>query len=189
MSSPYRSRNNVSLPIRAGLIRGKALLTTPLIGRVPSGSSYLPRSHRRHSGWGCLCFPVVIEKPIQSYRPSRGPCRKKACLGKELIRVVFLSPPIPEVGRSGDRFQPRQIESGCFPAARAECECPINGIPIAGLQTGNAGTTNRPQTQHGSQGLTVGVSRIQDDLFGVVFGLSINSVRMSWRQLIERATI
>ena len=53
----------------------------------------------------------------------------------------------------------------------------------------DAGTINRPQTQHGSQWLTVGAPRIQDNLFGSTFGLSIKSVRMSWRHLIEHATI
>ncbi len=53
----------------------------------------------------------------------------------------------------------------------------------------DAGTINRPQTQHGSQWLTVVASRIQDNLFGGTFRLCIKSVRMSWRRLIEHTTI
>ena len=43
----------------------------------------------------------------------------------------------------------------------------------------DAGAINRPQTQHGSQRLTVGALRIQDNLFGSTFGLSIKSVGIS----------
>ena len=43
----------------------------------------------------------------------------------------------------------------------------------------DAGTINRTQTQHGSQWLTVGASRIQDNLFGSKFRLGVKSVRLS----------
>ena len=43
----------------------------------------------------------------------------------------------------------------------------------------DTGTINRTQTQHGTQRLTVGAPRIQDNLFGRKFGLGVKSVRMN----------